>query len=125
MYHNPNLPAPFHSCLGGYNRGQRPMPGPSCSETPASTDRYKSNNCKETQVCSEPPICEKKPICNEKQRPERVCNPPKEKECCEKNYCDCPLTVNELLVNKPSNCSCNNGNQMPLALLLLYFFGLH
>lgn len=125
MYHNPSLPAPFHSCLGGYTRVQRPMNGPSCSKAPASTDRCKSTNCNETQVCGEPSICEKKQVYNEKQRQERVCNPPKEKECYEKNCCDRQLTVKELLVDKQSNCSGNNGNQLPLALLFLYFFGLH
>lgn len=116
MYHNPNLPDPFHTCLNGFRPNRGPMPGqtrevrpiksPNCNEPPI---------CKEKPICEEQPVCEKRPVCNEAPIQENTIQDPKSRECCENN-------CNNWCVNESCNTSSNcNKNQLPLLLLILFF----
>lgn len=132
MYHNSNLPDPFHTRVNGCTGNQRPMPNPPCNQNPANTPTCKEQPvCKEKPVCKEQPVCKEKPICTEAPvcKPKPVCKeqptqkkacvqePPKEacaQTCCEKNE----------HTEKPS-CRCtsgSNGNQLPSLLLILFLF---
>lgn len=129
MYHSPNLPDPFSTCLGGRNvrrpmaqpyYGQRPVCNP---KQPEPTPCKEPDDCKKAPLCEEKPVCETKPICKEPPGTEKCC-PPRapQKNPCEDTCCNPPVQTRGQM-NPPACCnSCNSGNQLPLVILLLYFF---